>query len=206
MDGWITVIVGLFGGAGATLLWELVLKPMHDRRNIAEVLSAEVSINLRFLGAAHFFATSQKIPSDFCLSTTVFDSVVDKVGYLPPDVVGEVVFLYRYFNELNRLPDKYSQYIAELRTAPTEAPHRPQVEKELQACVAVFNSYIDKAITRVNLVQPLLLRNAFPWWSIRRWKHQPSKDLEITDLAQTLEESQLHRTRIAEGIRRRGST
>ena len=137
----------------------------------------------------------------------VFDGVVDKVGQLPPDVVGEVVFLYRYFHELNKLPSVYTGYVDDLRDVEKGyVARKQQIENEIQSCVSVFNSYIDKAINRANIVQPMLLKSAFPWWSPRRWRRRPSKQLTLEEAAQRADDALAHRASIAAGLRRRKST
>jgi hypothetical protein len=104
----ITLLTALFGGAGATLLWEVLLRPKRDRRNVAEVLSAELSHNMQMLAATAVNARPDTVPPDLALSTMVFDAVTEKIGELPSETIGEVVFIYRYFQQLNALPLAYS--------------------------------------------------------------------------------------------------
>jgi hypothetical protein len=197
------ILLGLFGGAGATLLWELLLKPLRERRSVAEVLAAEVSLNLQLLAAAKLHARPDKVPPDFELSTMAFDAIAEKMGELPPQTVAEVLFVYRYFKQLSSLPKSYSQFVSDLRATPVEAPYRATVEQELRACVAVFNSYVEKAIIRVNITQPLLLNVAFPWWSPRRYHREPSRELDFRELAERVQASMVERARLNDEIRRR---
>lgn len=152
------ILLGLFGGAGATLLWELVLKPMRQRRNVAEVLSAEVSLNLELLAAAEVNARPDNVPSDFELSTMVFDAMAERIGELPSQTVREVIFLYRYFKQLNELPKMYVKSVDDLRAVPADSPHRKAIEGEIRSCVQVFNTYVAKATHRVNPKSPAKLR------------------------------------------------
>lgn len=193
-----TILLALFGGAGATLTWEALLKPHLDRRSLAEVLAAEISINLQLLGVAKVGASATKVPPDFALGMSVYSSVLPRLGVLPPRLVGEAVFLYRYFEELSRLPTRYVHLIAELRTSDENPSLRAGLEKELQVCVNVFNSYVDKAIDRINLVQPMLLAAAFPRWSFRRYKRRRSESLSFEEIARRLALSREHR----EAVRR----
>lgn len=203
---WEVLLTALFGGAGATLVWELVLKPMRERRAIAEVLSAEVSINLQLLAAAKSFANPKKIPSDFTLSTTVFESITEKIGGLPPQLVPEVVFLYGYFRELTEQPKAYVDYVKEIRGYDSGSQNYQNVEREILALVAVFNQYVQKAITRINLVQPLLLKAAFPWWSPRYWHRRPALLLNMEELQQRMAKSVREREALAaEAARRQAS-
>jgi len=189
----ITVITALFGGAGATLVWELLLKPMRDRRSLAEVLSAEVSINMQLLGAAKVMATPRKVPPDFRLSTHVYNSVLPRLGEPPSALVGEVVFLYRYFEEMNEHPKLYTQLLDTFRATDPRSPHRKVIDREIQATIHVFNSYTVKAINRVNIVQPMLLSAAFPTWSPRKWRRNKPTTLSLDALA----------AQVADGFRQR---
>ncbi len=80
MESALSIFAGLFGGIGAVLAWELFVRPVVQGRAIAEVLSAEVSFNLEYLTAAGLVAKPNSIPMDFALSTSVFDSVIDRVA------------------------------------------------------------------------------------------------------------------------------
>lgn len=198
------LLLGLFGGIGATVLWELILKPARERRSIAEVVAAEVSINMQLLTAAQVMGSARKVPPDFAASTMVFDGIVSSIGQLPPAAIREVVFLYRYFHELNRIPAKYVEYVNDLRQVPKgHKGQHDQVQREIDSCVNVFNSYVDKAITRANITQPLLLKSALPWWSLRRWQHGKSKTLSIDEAAQRVSNASSHRADLADRILRK---
>lgn len=196
------VLLGLFGGAGATLIWELLFRPLRERRSLAEVLSAESSLNMQLLGAAQLYASATKVPPDFEASTMVFDAVAARIGELPSQAVNEVIFLYRYFKQLNEMPRTYVALVDELRAQPAESPHGKTVERELQQCAAVFNNYVVKAINRCNITQPMLLKSAFPRWSPRRYGRQPSRMLDVSELAGRIRVSQEERARLTEELRR----
>jgi hypothetical protein len=176
---------------------------MREGRSVAEVLSAEVSLNIQMLGAAKLHARPDKIPPDFELSTMVFDAVAAQIGGLKSQTVSEVIFLYRYFKQLNELPATYIGFVNDLRAAGSASPHRETIERELRTCVEIFNSYIEKAITRANIAQPMLLSGAFPWWSLRTYRRPKSKELELGELAGRVIISQAERARLAEEIKRR---
>lgn len=197
------LVTALFGGAGATLLWELVLKPMRERRAVAEVLAAEVSLNLQLLAAAGSLANPRKIPPDFKLATRVFESIADKLGELPPQVVAEVVFLYHYFNELNEQPRAYVDCVKEIRGYELDSANYRATEREIFANVAVFNQYVQKATVRINLTQPLLLRAAFPWWSPRRWRRRQPELLKVEELQQRMAKSLREREALAAEVAER---
>jgi hypothetical protein len=199
-----TVALGLFGGAGATLLWEALLQPTLARRALAEVLAAEVSVNLQLLGAAASLASSKKLPPDFSSSTQVFESLVARVGELPPRLVAEIVFLYRYFFELNEHPKAYVECVRELRGYEPGSPNYKACERELLSQVAVFNQYVTKATARIALIQPLLLKAAFPWWSLpRKWRRPVEMELNLSELQQNIVRSQRERDELAREVAQR---
>lgn len=69
--------------------------------------------------------------------------------------------------------------------------------------VAVFNQYVQKAITRINLVQPLLLEAAFPWWSPRCWHRRPALLLNMEEFQQRIAKSVREREALAAEVARR---
>lgn len=198
-----SLAAGLFGGIGATVAWEAFLRPVRERLHIAEVLASEVSLNMQLLAGAHVSARPDKVPTDFELSTAVFDSVVDRVGQLPPSVVGKVLLLYRFFRRLNDLPKTYEQYVDDLRRTPANAPHHEAMRSEVQQCIDVFNGHVVKAIEKINAVQPALLACAFPWWSSRRWFAVPSRELTTEEVAANVERARQERLALAQSLQGR---
>ncbi len=208
MPEFLSFLAGAFGGSGAVLLWELALRPWVHGRSVAEVVSAEVSLNLEYLAAASMLAKPNKIPGDFSLSTAVFTSLTDRIGDLPPDLVGEVIFLYRYFDELNRMPSHFGESLRELRGYEANSVSYQASERELGAAVVVFNQTVVKAINRIQLVQPLLLRAASPWWTLRGRRRRKPIPLDVDALRQKLNKSLAQRgeleTKIADRERSSG--
>lgn len=133
----------------------------------------------------------------------VFDAITERIGELPSQTVSEVIFLYRYFKQLNDLPRVYVGLVDDLRALPADSPHRKTVEGEIQAYVTVFNSYVAKAIHRCNMTQPLLLDSAFPRWSLRRYRRDPSQLLELDEMAERVRIAQVERAKLAGEIRGR---
>ncbi len=197
MPEFISFLAGVFGGSGAVLLWELALRPWVQGRAVAEVLSAEVSQNLEYLTAASMLAKPTKIPGDFSVGTAVFASLTDRIGDLPPDLVGEVVFLYRYFEVLNRMPSSFGESLRELRGYESASANYQACERELAAAIAVFNQTVVKAIKRIQLVQPLLLEAAAPWWSWRGRRRRKAIQLDVDALQKRLSQSMAEREQLA---------
>lgn len=84
IDAIIGGLLGLAGGAVTVLLWEVFLRPAREGRVVAEVLAAEVSYNLQYLVATIVRPNRRGIGADFKISTQVFDSTLDRLGFLPP--------------------------------------------------------------------------------------------------------------------------
>lgn len=136
----------------------------------------------------------------------VFDAVTARIGELPSQTVSEVIFLYRYFKQLNDIPRVYIGLVEDLRALPVDSPYRMTVEGEVQACVSVFNSYVAKAVNRCNLTQPMLVASACPRWSPRRYGRDPSKLLELDEMAERVRIAQAERAKLAHEIKRRERT
>lgn len=66
-------------------VWELVVKPMRTRRNIAHMLLAELHINLTELCYMHadMSVAPNRLPANLNLSRLAFDSIKVNLGELP---------------------------------------------------------------------------------------------------------------------------
>lgn len=181
-DSVIGGLLGIAGGVMTVLVWEVFLRPVREGRTLAEVLSAEVSFNLQYLAAATLKADRKSIGGDFATSTLVFESAVGQVGLLPVQLVHEVVFLYKYFAELNGYPRAYADALRDYRSYEAGSENRAAAERELQQLIAVFQQTLTKATKRIELVQPLLVKAARPWWSIRAWRSAEPKLLDVEEL------------------------
>lgn len=113
---------------------------------------------------------------------------------LSPQLVGEVVFLYRYFFELNQLPKAYADLLTQYRSYGTGTENKVASEGELKGAIAVFGQNLDKAIKRIQLVQPLLLAAARPWWSSRRWRSSTPIALDVERLRERIERATRERS------------
>jgi hypothetical protein len=186
-------VQGLFGGAGATLLWEGVIKPAKDRRSLAHVLAEEVSHNIQYAASARSFILHdpKRIPGDFSLSTMVFSSVADRLGELP-ELVNEIVLLYRRTEELNRLPETWAEALREYRLAREGGSSQTGVlETELASMLGVYESGLTKYINQANLVLPKLRRAAIPVYRpdlrLRKPRYRSIQDIDA-DVAQLAEQ------------------
>lgn len=190
----LALIAGLFGGAGATILWEVFVRPVVVGRSVAEVLSAEISLNLEMLAAVQSLGQKRTgIPADLSLSIVAFDSLADRIGDLPPNLIGEVIFLYKYFHELNAMPQAWVEGVKELRGYDAASSNFKSTERELHQLIAVFRQYVQKSVDRTNLVQPMLLKAGSPWWSIRGRLRRKPIALDVGALERRMENAMQER-------------
>lgn len=188
--GWLAnssgLIQGLFGGAGATLLWEGLLKPRREQRNLAHILAEEVSLNIQIAAnqIAMFEHNPKSVPQDFRFSTRVFESVAERIGALPTRLVGDVILMYFGMDATNRLPDLFAHtldvedaMIAEMN--PIGAfPAGPAVQvrhKALGFQIETFKGGVTKGLDRAKELLPALRRAAAPWWQLEHWTGRPFK-------------------------------
>jgi hypothetical protein len=165
------VLQGLFGGAGATLLWEGVLKPARERHNLARVLAEEISINLQIAATMRVYRTQEArhVPSDFGFVTGTFTAVANRVGELPTRLVSPVILFYASLAQANQLPPMYAEIMRRWQDAQnkvTKGQVLPGIEAERDRCLILFDGAIEKAIERANELLPYLHRAAVPWWRL----------------------------------------
>jgi hypothetical protein len=166
------VLQGLFGGAGATLLWEGVLKPARERRSLAQVLAEEISLNLQIAAAMRIYLTrdARHVPRDFGFVTGTFTAVANRVGELPTRLVGPVILFYAGLAQANVLPPMYLEIMRRWQDAQDNKKAKghllPGIEAERDRCLILFDGAIDKAIERANELLPYLQRAAVPRWRL----------------------------------------
>jgi hypothetical protein len=172
-------IQGLFGGAGATLLWEGFLKPRRERRSLTHVLAEEVALNLE-LGANHiewFNHNPKGVPQDFRFLTTVYESVAERLGALPTRLVGEIVLLYAGMDAVNRIPSHFAHALERRDEMRMEQGRLqgPGVfakisvaarETELEMQLKTFRNGLEKAFERANRILPKLRRASISTWRL----------------------------------------
>ena len=103
------------------------------------------------------------------------------------------MFLYRYFTELNKQPAAFAEALREYRNQQAESPHQQAAERGLGGLIAVFNQTTQKAAARIQLVQPLLLKAAAPWWSVRGRRRRKPITPDVDGLKQRMERSMTQR-------------
>jgi hypothetical protein len=159
-------IQGLFGGAGATLAWEGLLKPTAARRSLAHVLAQEVGHDLQIAAGARASIKydPDAVPGDFGLSTMIFDAVAARLGELP-HLTGEIVLLYRRAQVLNQMPRGFADSLREFRATSDPGTQRI-VESELQSILAAYHTGLTTFVNEANALLPKLHRASVPWYRL----------------------------------------
>jgi hypothetical protein len=107
----IELLVGLFGGFGAILLWEGFLKRFSDRRQTARVLAAEIRWHLQH---CHEIIEIRRrdpgmVPQERQSSHSGFSAVGSTIGALPADVLIDVLAFYRTSETIATLTKDFNQ-------------------------------------------------------------------------------------------------
>jgi hypothetical protein len=164
------VLQGLFGGAGATLLWELVLRPARARRAVARVLAEEVSLALESCAAARLQLnlTPRAIPGDFQVSVLAFNAISSDLGELPSELIGETVLFYHHIGLANAIPKTFGETIDRLNglASSCDTGERQSLSRELDQTLVVYRGTLEKLVGRCNSLLPKLRRTAVPLWRI----------------------------------------
>lgn len=169
------ILSGLFGGAGAVLLWEGVLKPVAVRRRTAKVLGAEVSFNKLVMIAHRSGRTVDPggLPADFHLTSRGFDVVVDGIAELSVEFLVPVLLFYERVRHLNAVAEAYWRDVDRWK-AMQPGDERKSSERELDRTLSVFDSGLDVAIREAEQLIPKLREVA----ALRRPKGLKSFSIE----------------------------
>jgi hypothetical protein len=158
--GWLQ---GLLSGAGVVLLWEGLLKPRRDRRNLARVLTSEVSRNTEMIANTVVYCElhPRQIPVDFALATGVFDATVDRAGEFPVDVIGELVLFYMKARHLERTLVRYEEAVDGYQAIPEySAAYADRIERDRLKADAeeAYDAFLRGLPSALENARPLLHR------------------------------------------------
>ena len=142
-------LIGFFGGAGAVLIWELILKPRRERRNVARVIAAEVLVNLQFMYGRRVRQRSAPthVPASSSLSLVAFQSVGDRIGELPADEIRAVVELYAHFDMLNRLVRHHSASVEKRDAYPPDSDDWHRYHRRKSVTLDAFKAGMEATIS-----------------------------------------------------------
>ena len=97
----ISLLLGLFGGAGAIGLWELWLRPKQEGKHVASVLACELELNEERILATQIIRRQhpKNVLRNLHLSDRGLNAYLDRLATLSPDAVR---LMLRYYWECDR--------------------------------------------------------------------------------------------------------
>lgn len=128
------LVTGFLGWAGATILWESVIKTASARRGLAHMLAEEVGLNLKAAvgGQLQLEYTPRVIPNDFQLSEIAFSALASQAAQLPRSVIGEAILYYQRVKLLNALVAGWGEQLERYRAMQRSPKDFPPIQMELQ--------------------------------------------------------------------------
>ncbi len=169
-----SLILGLFGGIGATIAWEGIIKPRRDKRILAYSLSEEIRYN-RDASAEDIDGMGENyhIPSETGHSTVFFKSVAMQIGALP-EVTLLLIKFYRTVEALSTLPADWEAIVVEGRARGDLADAsgsslryenaQRHMHKNLQTIEATYVRLSKEIVTQANTILPLIELETAPWY------------------------------------------
>lgn len=168
----VTLLIGLFGGAGATLLWETVIKPRRDSRAFAKLLMTELAVNrviVLDLLESHRGHPDRDPRMGVKLYSTIFSSSASRLADLPPDVAALSYWAYRYFDQLNEMNSHYWSVAERISFSHARGREDPFLA-ELRS---VYVLYLEHCLLHIDKVRTAIEYASLPLWSIRRRRLKP---------------------------------
>jgi hypothetical protein len=179
----LTIVGGLFGGAGATIIWELAIKPPREERAFARMLLTELLINKRIITGRISVADSRPWPPrGFRLYSHIFSSSAGKLSDLSTRTGALVYMSYRYFDKLTDLADQYWRYLDD------GADFKEGTGKQLsESMISSWNMYLKHSIYAIDKCTVALEYSALPVWSKRRREMKNEFTAHASDIESFLE-------------------
>jgi hypothetical protein len=115
-------LLGLFGGVGATAIWEGLVRPHRDRRNIARSLATEICLNRDRIEQVKVSRreTPRDVPLNVRLSTAAYESLAEKISELPEEILPALMTVYHRFTSINALTTRMADDLQKFQEAPSE--------------------------------------------------------------------------------------
>jgi hypothetical protein len=173
-------LLGLFGGVGATALWEGLVRPRRDARNIARSLSAEIRLNHeRLVRAVKTREESPRsIPFNVHLSTLVFESAVEKLAELPEEVLPDLVRVYHRFTSINAIRNHLIGFWDQAQS--TEGSAAAVLAQRIEQGLEGLDFNVQGALVECDELLPKLVRygrfTSEPWLLLASQTERPNRD------------------------------
>ena len=157
-----TVALAMLSGAGGSALLELIWKPRRDRRKVAGTLLGEILGNteLALLWAHARQKNPKQIPADLSFSNIGWQAASGLISELPPDLIKDVLLMYRRYEHLNFCIAEYGKTFEELQAVEKGSPREATVRRHLDTTIDVFNTGIDTAFEQGKTLAGKLLHVA----------------------------------------------
>lgn len=107
------VLLGLFSGAGLTILADAFIRPWYRKRLIARTLTGELFLHVQKLVHMRIERAHSpfEVDSTFFLDTPVIDAVTESLGIFPPALFADLMVFHGNLRLINRL---HSQIFSEI--------------------------------------------------------------------------------------------
>jgi hypothetical protein len=175
-----TILLGLFGGLGATVIWDFIKTPIQTAR-LARGIAAEVKLMRSNIADRYESVTADLLvtPGRFTVPPTVFAANAGRVGELA--VVEGLVLFYAQVVALRDAVDAWNDEVDLIGANRMVAlPENVEIKRSLYCKLA------EQALTSSGDVLPKLTRLTRPWFDLRRWKRVNVETLqEIKQAAAT---------------------
>jgi hypothetical protein len=177
----VNLLAGLFGGAGATLVWELAIKPRRERQAVARLLMAEMMLNRRIVINAQRGREAGTVtmpPSTRLLHATSYAASAQRLAELPIPVAIMVDWTYRYLDKITNTQERYWSVAMQNDSAGKRAQFEPVLGK-------INDHYWTLLDTSLELMEKALSALEFaslPVWSTRRRKLAPLVKRRVSEM------------------------
>lgn len=160
-----TILIALFGGAGAAVLVEGWYRPWLDRRYVAKLLFHELNKNIQLLDAN--LAIRQAEPhstiAGHSLSTVAIDAVKEKLGALPAESAAWVIntyYGYQHFRDIALDCERLSHEVVEKQNTAPEG-----LDSILRGSLRDYDRYAKQCLDDSIRTRDMLAK----WAGSRRW-------------------------------------
>jgi hypothetical protein len=163
-------VVGVLGWAGATVVWEGIVKRSSERRGLAYMLAQELMVN-KVLAHGYLEKSEQNpggIPADLHFSDVAFLAITARLGELPRGVAGPLIIYYDRIRTLNQTSKTFEGFLRRFQDLQKDNttpmwPSSPALRLErrhLDATLEVYRRSLNALIEHSNELLPRLWRFA----------------------------------------------
>jgi len=171
-------VLGLFGGVGATALWEGLVKPYRECRNIARSLATEIRLNRdkvnREIKARG--EDPRHVPLNLRLFTGLFDSVAERIAELPEELLPDIITLYSRFVSMNALRERLTASLQSFDES--EGTQKARSEEDLESGLRWLDEGLELIAGHCDELLPKLVRygrfTSEPWVQLAEGRRRPS--------------------------------